>query len=150
MSLSALAKEVAVTVTAGAITPLTLAAEVVGHSATTGERVAGQVGSLLHEVAVTAKAVQQVTLALAEAVDDGLIDELRLGLRHVAVAVELMAVVNQQLDQAMPVLDATTPTLRLMNTTLTQLNSTMAQVDALPGVRMARRFVARPGGPEAV
>ena len=148
--LPALAKETAVTVTAGAMTPVTIAADVVNHGAATGERVAGQVGTFLHEVSVTARAMQQVLLAVADAVDDGLIDELRMGLRHVAVAVELMAVVNAQLEQAMPVLDATAPTLKVMNTTLAQLNSTITQLDALPGVRMARRFVSRPGTPEAV
>jgi hypothetical protein len=145
-----LAKETAVTVTAGAMTPVTIAAEVVTLGAATGERVAGQVGTFLHEVGVTARAMQQVLLALADAVDDGLIDELRMGLRHVAVAVELMAVVNAQLEQAMPVLDATAPTLRVMNTTLAQLNSTITQLDALPGVRIARRIVSRPASPEAV
>lgn len=147
--LPALAKETAVTVTAGAITPFTLAVDVVNHGAVTGERVIGRMGTLLHEVTVTAKALQQVLLALADAVEDGLVDELRAGLRNVAVAVELMAVVNQQLDQAMPVIDATAPTLKVMNTTLAQLNGTIAQLDALPGVRIARRFVGRPGAPEA-
>lgn len=146
--LPALAKETAVTVTAGAITPLTLAVDVANHGAATGERLVGRVSTLLHEVTVTAQAMQQVLLALAEAVEDGLVDELRVGLRNIAVAVELMAVVNHQLDQAMPVIDATAPTLKVMNTTLAQLNSTIAQLDALPGVRIARRFVGRPGAPE--
>ena len=143
--LPTLAKGTTVTVAAGAMTPLTLAVDVVRHGAEAGGRVAGQLGSFAHEVTITAKALHQVLLALAEAVDDGLVDELRAGLRNVAVAVELMAVVNQQLDQAMPVIDATAPTLKVMNTTLAQLNSTIAQLEALPGVRIARRFVGRPG-----
>lgn len=145
--LPALARETAVTVTAGVITPLTVAVDIVSHGAATAERVVDRTGTLLHELAVTARAVQQVMLALADAVEDGLLDELRAGLGNVAVAVELMAVVNQQLDQAMPVIDATAPTLKVMNTTLAQLNSTITQLDALPGVRIARRFVGRPGSP---
>jgi hypothetical protein len=150
--LPVLAKETAVTVTAGAITPVTVAAELVGHGAALGERLAERAGVLLREIGVTAQALQQVLLAVADAVEDGFLDELRAGLRDVAIAVELISVVNDKLDQAMPVLDATAPTLKLMNSTLTQLNGTIAQVEALPGVRMARRFVARPGAsaPELV
>ena len=146
--LPTLAKGTTVTVAAGAMTPLTLAVDAVHHGAETGGRVAARMSSFAHEVSITAKALQQVLLALAEAVDDGLVDELRAGLRNVAVAVELMAVVNQQLDQAMPVIDATAPTLKVMNTTLAQLNSTIAQLEALPGIRIARRFVGRPGNLE--
>lgn len=150
MSLPALAKETAVTVTAGAITPVTLAADALGYGVARGELVAGQVSTFVREVTVTARALQQVLLAVADAVDDGLLDELRVGLQHVSAAVDLMAVVSTQLDQAMPVLDATTPTLRLMNSTLAQLNGTIAQLEGLPGVRIARRFVGRPGAPEVV
>jgi hypothetical protein len=146
--LPALAKETAVTVTAGAITPVTVAAEVVTHGAERGERLAEQVGALVRELTVTAKALQRVLVAVADAVEDGFLDELRGGLRNVAVAVELMAVVNQQLEQAMPVIDATAPTLKLMNTTLAQLNGTIAQLETFPGVRIARRFVGRPGATE--
>ena len=148
MSLPALAKETAVTVTAGAVTPLTLVADAVGYGAQRGERLAGHVSSLVRELTITARALRTVLLAVAEAVDDGFLDELRVGLQHVAAAVELMAVVSTQLDRAMPALDATTPTLTLMNSTLAQLNGTIAQLDGLPGVRIARRFVGRPGTPE--
>jgi hypothetical protein len=150
MSLPALAKETAVTVAAGAITPLTLAADAIGQGAERGERLAGQVSALVRELTTTARALQTVLLAVADAVDDGFLDDLRAGLQHVAAAVELMAVVSTQLDQAMPVLDATTPTLKVMNSTLAQLNGTIAQIDGLPGVRIARRFVGRPGAPEPV
>lgn len=146
--LPALAKETTVTVTAGAITPVTVAAELVTLGVDRGERVAGQLGTLAREVTVTAKALQKVLLLVAEALEDGFLDELRAGLRDVATAVELMAVVNAQLEQAMPVIDATAPTLRVMNTTLAQLNGTIAQLEGLPGVRIARRFVGRPGAPE--
>lgn len=146
--LPSLAKATTVTVAAGAMTPVTLATDVVHHGAEAGGRLAGRMSSFAHEVTITAKALQLVLLALADAVDDGLVDELRAGLRNVAVAVELMAVVNEQLDQAMPVIDATAPTLKVMNTTLAQLNSTIAQLEALPGIRIARRFVGRPGSLE--
>lgn len=148
--LPVLAKETAVTVTAGAITPVTLAAEAGAYVAARGERAVSRAGALLHELSVTAKALQTVVLVVAEAVEDGFLDELRAGLHHVATAVELMAVVNAQLEQAMPVIDATAPTLKVMNTTLTQLNATIAQLEGLPGVRIARRFVGRPGAPELV
>lgn len=146
MSLPALARETALTVTAGALTPVTISVEVARHGAGRGERLASRLGVLLRELRLTATALHTVLLAVAEAVEDGFVDELRAGLREVAVAVELMAVVNQQLDRAMPVLDATTPTLGVMNATLAQLNATISQLDTLPGVRMARRLVARPGG----
>jgi hypothetical protein len=146
--LPALAKETAVTVTAGAMTPVTVAVEVVTVGAAHGERLAGHLGHLVRELTVTARALQKVLLVVAEAVEDGFLEELRAGLHNVAVAVELMAVVNTQLDQAMPVLDATAPTLKVMNTTLAQLNSTMTQLDTLPGVRIARRFVGRPSSAE--
>jgi hypothetical protein len=150
MSLPALAKSTAVTLTAGAITPVTVAVEVMGLGSAHGERLMAQTTQLMRELTVTARAMQKVLLVVAEAMEEGFLEELRIGLHNVAVAVELMATVNQQLDQAMPVLDATTPTLKLMNSTLAQLNSTIAQLDALPGVRMARRFVGRPGSPEPV
>ncbi len=144
-SLPALARETAVSATAGAMTPISVVVEVVGHGAAQGQRWSSQVSLLLREVTITAHALQRVLLVVADAVEDGFLEELRAGLRDVRAAVELMQTVSGQLDQAMPVLDATTPALRVMNSTLTQLNATIAQLDALPGVRMARRFVGRPG-----
>jgi hypothetical protein len=148
MSLPVLAKDAAVTVTAGAITPVTLAADLTRYGAQQGGRLVTWAGEVLHEVSVTAKALQTVLLTVAEAMDDGFLDELRAGMHHVAAAVELMAVVSAQLDQAMPVLDATTPSLKVMNSTLAQLNATITQLETLPGVRIARRLVARPAGVE--
>jgi hypothetical protein len=143
--LPALAKETAVMVTAGAMTPVTVSVEMARHGSERRERLAAQLGTVLRELTVTARALQKVALVVAEAVEDGFLDELRAGLRDVAHAVELMAVVSSQLDQAMPVLDATAPSLKVMNTTLAQLNGTIAQLDTFPGVRIARRFVGRPG-----
>lgn len=148
--LPALTKETAVSVTAGAITPVTVAAEVVGYGAARGERLVEQVGVLARELTVTVKALQRVLLVVADAVEDGFLDELRGGLRDISVAVELITVVNGQLEQAMPVIDATAPTLKVMNSTLAQLNGTIAQLEALPGLRMARRFVGRPGTPAVI
>lgn len=145
-----LAEQTAVTLAAGVMTPVTLGLEVVVHGTERGSRMAEQASFLCHQVATTARALQRVLLALAEAVDDGFLDEVRQGLRTISDAVDLMATVSNQLDQAMPVLDATTPTLKVMNSTLAQLDSTIAQLEALPGVRMARRFVGRPTGPELV
>jgi hypothetical protein len=146
--LPALAKETAVMVTAGAMTPVTVSVEVVRHGSERRELLAARLGAVLHELTITARALQKVVLVVAEAVEDGFLDELRSGLRDITHAVELMAVVSSQLDQAMPVLDATAPSLKVMNSTLTQLNSTIAQLDTLPGVRIARRFVGRPGAAE--
>lgn len=148
--LPALLKQTTVTLTAAAVTPLTISLELVALGAERGERLADQLSALLGELTLTAQAMQRLLLALAEAVEDGFLEELRGGLRNISSAVELMATVSEQLDQAMPVLDATTPALRVMNSTLDQLNATIAQVEALPGVRMARRFVGRPAGPEVL
>ncbi len=146
--LQLLLQRAAVSLTAGAITPLTLSVDLALYGADRGSRLADQLAALLRELGVTAAATQKVLVALAEAIDEGFLDEVRGGLRNISAAVELMATVSEQLDQAMPVLDATTPTLKVMNSTLAQLNSTIAQLEALPGVRMARRFVGRPGTPE--
>ena len=67
--LPALAKTTTVTVAAGAMTPVTLAVNVVHHGAETGGRLADRMSSFAHEVTVTAKALQLVLRALAEAVD---------------------------------------------------------------------------------
>ena len=154
MSLPALASGAVVTVAAGAITPCTLSAELVRHGTSEvsrrAQRLRAEVAAALREVTLTASALRTVLVAVADAVEDGFVDELRTGLRDVGLAVELMDVVTRQLDQAMPVLDATAPTLGVMNSTLAQLDGTLAQLDALPGVRMARRFVGRPGAPQTV
>lgn len=148
--LPALLKQTTVTLTAAAVTPLTLSLELVALGAERGERLTDQLGALLGELTLTAQALQRLLLALADAVEDGFLDELRGGLRNISSAVELMATVSDQLDQAMPVLDATTPSLKVMNSTLAQLNATITQLEALPGVRMARRIVGRPTGVELV
>ncbi len=147
-AVSSLAKHVVVSTTAAAMTPVGLGIELLLLGADRGGRLAERTSTLLRELRVTARATQRVLLALAEAIDEGFLEEVRGGLRTISSAVELMATVSEQLDQALPVLDATTPTLRVMNSTLDQLNGTIAQLDALPGVRMARRFVMRPPGPE--
>lgn len=99
---------------------------------------------MLRDVGETAAAGRTLLLAVAEAVDDGLLEEVRSGMHQVAVAVELMEQVNRQMAEALPVLNATAPSLGMVNATLAQLDATVGQLDALPGVRLARRFVARP------
>lgn len=148
--LPALLKQATVTLTAAAVTPLTLSLDLVVLGAERGERLADQLGSLLGELTLTAQAVQRLLMALADAVEDGFLDEVRGGLRNISSAVELMATVSDQLDQAMPVLDATTPALKVMNSTLAQLDATIVSLEALPGVRMARRFVGRPASIESL
>lgn len=148
--LPALLKQTTVTLTAAAVTPLTLSLDLVVLGAERGERLADQLGSLLGELTLTAQAVQRLLMALADAVEDGFLDEVRGGLRNISSAVELMATVSDQLDQAMPVLDATTPALKVMNSTLAQLDATIVSLEALPGVRMARRFVGRPASIESL
>lgn len=148
--LPALLKQTTVTLTAAAVTPLTLSLDLVVLGAQRGERLADQLGALLVELRLTTQAMQRLLLALADAVEDGFLEEVRGGLRNISSAVELMATVSDQLDQAMPVLDATTPALRVMNSTLAQLDASIAQLEALPGVRMARRFVGRPTSIESL
>lgn len=99
---------------------------------------------LLAETVATLLAARAVLLHLARALDEGLLETVADGVAGIREAIELMDRVSRQIDQAMPVLDATAPTLGLMNGTLAQLNTTLAQIDALPGVRMARRLVVRP------
>jgi hypothetical protein len=99
---------------------------------------------VLGEVWLTTKALQRLLLVLADAIEDGLLVELRDGFADIRRAVELMEQVTLQLDQAMPVLEATAPALGLMNGSIAQLNSTVAQLEGIPGVRMARRLVSRP------
>jgi hypothetical protein len=100
---------------------------------------------VLAEVWTTTRAVQRLLLVVADAIEDGLLLELRSGFADIRRAVELMEQVTVQIDQAMPVLEATAPALGLMNGSIAQLNATVAQLEGLPGVRMARRLVSRPG-----
>ena len=104
-----------------------------------------QASAVLSEVWLTARTVQRLMMAVADAIDDGLLAELRSGFEDIRRAVELMEQVTVQIDQALPVLEATAPALGLMNGSIAQLNSTVAQLEGLPGVRMARRLVSRPG-----
>ncbi len=104
-----------------------------------------QTAAVLAEVWLTARTVQRLLAAVADAVDDGLLAELRSGFEDIRRAVELMEQVTVQIDQALPVLEATAPALGLMNGSIAQLNATVTQLEGLPGVRMARKLVSRPG-----
>lgn len=112
--------------------------------ARTGDRVSGTLGPLAAESIATLGAIRVLVHQLAEAVEQGLVEEMRQGMVDMARAVALMEQVANQMEQALPVLDATAPTLGMVNGTLAQLNATVAQVEALPGLRMARRLVSRP------
>lgn len=110
----------------------------------TGGLLVDQFGTLVTESVATLRALRIVLLRVAEAMEDGLLEDLVAGLRALSEAVELIDTVSGQIDRALPVLDATAPTLGLMNGTLAQLNTTLTQIDAIPGVRMARKLVTRP------
>ena len=99
---------------------------------------------VLGEVWLTTRALQRLLLVVADAIEDGLLVELRSGFADIRRAVELMEQVTVQIDNALPVLEATAPALGLMNGSIAQLNATVAQLEGLPGVRMARRLVSRP------
>ena len=103
-----------------------------------------QAALVLGEVWLTTRALQRLLLVLADAIEDGLLVELRSGFADIRRAVELMEQVTMQIDNALPVLEATAPALGLMNGSIAQLNATVAQLEGLPGVRMARRLVSRP------
>lgn len=103
-----------------------------------------QASLVLAEVWLTTRALQRLLLVVADAIEDGLLLELRSGFADLRRAVELMEQVTVQIDQALPVLEATAPAFGLMNGSIAQLNSTVAQLEGLPGVRMARRLVSRP------
>lgn len=133
-------------VVAGGATPATLAIDLVRYGADRGDALREQLGVVLREVTLTARALQRLLLVVTEALEDGLLVELRSGFGDIRRAVELMEQVSGQIESAMPVLEATGPTLGLMNGSIAQLNATVAQLEGLPGVRMARRLVSRPGG----
>ncbi len=97
------------------------------------------------EVALTLRALRVIVHRLAVAVEEGLLEDIRTGLDEMSRTVALMEQMTRQMDQALPVLDATAPALGMVNGTLSQLTATVAQVEGLPGVRIARRFVGRPG-----
>ncbi len=103
-----------------------------------------QLSVVLGEVWMTTRALQRLLLVVTEAIEDGLLLELRDGFADIRRAVELMEQVTVQIEQAMPVLEATAPALGLMNGSIAQLNATVAQLEGIPGVRMARRLVSRP------
>jgi hypothetical protein len=103
-----------------------------------------QSSAVLAEVWLTTRALQRLLLVVADAIEDGLLLELRSGFADIRRAVELMEQVTVQIEQAMPVLEATAPALGLMNGSIAQLNATVAQLEGIPGVRMARRLVSRP------
>lgn len=107
-------------------------------------RLREQASLVLGEVWLTTRALQRLLLVVADAIEDGLLVELRSGFADIRRAVELMEQVTVQIDNALPVLEATAPALGLMNGSIAQLNATVAQLEGLPGVRMARRLVSRP------
>ena len=107
-------------------------------------RLREQTSLVLGEVWLTTRALQRLLLVVADAIEDGLLVELRSGFADIRRAVELMEQVTAQIDNALPVLEATAPALGLMNGSIAQLNATVAQLEGLPGVRMARRLVSRP------
>ena len=108
------------------------------------DRLREQTSLVLGEVWLTTRALQRLLLVVADAIEDGLLVELRSGFADIRRAFELMEQVTLQIDNALPVLEATAPALGLMNGSIAQLNATVAQLEGLPGVRMARRLVSRP------
>jgi len=107
-------------------------------------RLRAQTSLVLGEVWLTTRALQRLLLVVADAIEDGLLLELRSGFTDIRRAVELLEQVTVQIDNALPVLEATAPALGLMNGSIAQLNATVVQLEGLPGVRMARRLVSRP------
>jgi ABC-type transporter Mla subunit MlaD len=99
-------------------------------------RVAGKVEQLLDEVIETIQVTRPVIAGLADAMETGLLDDVRAALRSLDDAVELVGTLSHQLEQALPIFDATGPALGLVNTTIEQVN-------ALPGAKFVRRRITR-------
>ena len=133
------------TLAAAALTPASVAKDLVGLGRRHTGRLVVTAGDLVEETVVTARAARIVLLRVADALEAGLLDDLVAGMEDVSRAVALVERVSGQVDQALPVLDSATPTLALMNSTLAQLEVTLAQLQSMPGVRMAKRLVGRPG-----
>ena len=114
---------------------------VVGASVGWVARCAGKVERILDQVIDTLDAAAPVVPALVEALEAGLLDEVRVAMLRLDEAVTTMGRVSDQMEQAMPLLDATGAGIGLVNTTI---GTTIGSVQGLPGVGLVRRF-SRPG-----
>lgn len=133
-----------VTIAAAALTPVSVAKDLVVVGRQQTGRLVGGAGDLVEEVVVTVRAARIVLLRVADALEEGPIDDLGAGLEDVSRAAALVERVSGQVDRALPVLDSATPTLALMNSTLAQLELTLAQLQSMPDVRMTKRLAGRP------
>ena len=85
-----------------------------------GTRVAHKSEILLDETIETMRAARPLIRALSEAVDDGLLDEMR------------------------DTMHQSDSTIRLANTVSRRVNVTLEQLDSLPGAKQVRRIVRAP------
>lgn len=123
-------------------------------------RVADKTETLLDETTEAVRAARPVIDALAEAVDDGLVDEMRTGVRQLSASTALWNKVSTQVDQTLPLVDraaravqSAMPSFTALSTTSSEMrrareamehlaglvNATLEQLDSLPGARLVRR-----------
>ena len=95
-------------------------------------RIAMKAEVLLDEVIETLRVGRPLLVALAAAVEDGLLVELMAAVRQVDRATDLLEKATDQLDNVLPLLDATAPFTGIVNTGI-------GQVSRLPGVNRVRR-----------
>lgn len=141
-------------------------------------RMSGKAETLLDEYIGLLQDARPLVKAVAEAVDAGLIDDLRTGLRILETTVNQVALVTGTLDKAasqigkllpsldktatraLPVLESLPQTqedIRVARETAARLegllNATVGQVTALPGAKLVARGLRRtgpaPDGPDA-
>lgn len=133
-------------------------------------RVSAKAETLLYEYIGLLQDARPLVKAVAEAVDAGLIDDLRTGLRILETTVNQVALVTGTLDKAatqigklipsldktatraLPVLESLPQTqedIRVARETAARLegllNATVGQVSALPGARLVARGLRRTG-----
>lgn len=99
-------------------------------------RVAGKLETLIDETILTLQATRPLLQAAAEALESGIVDEIRDALGKTDDLVELAAKMATQLDHVQVMVDATSPALGLVNTTIEQVNQ-------LPGASFVRRRITR-------
>jgi hypothetical protein len=105
-------------------------------------RVAGKVERILDQVIDTLDAAAPLVPAVVEAVEDGLIDDVRAALVRIDDAVTIVTTVSQQIEQAMPVLDATAGGIGVVGSTI---GTTIGTVQAIPGARLISRRIGLGG-----
>lgn len=118
------------------------------------ERVARKAEALLDESIDVVRTARPVVEAVAQAVDDGLVDDLRSAVRQADAGFTRMNRVSGQIEQTVPAIDSTLSrigrTLPVVERTARAVHDTMPGVSVLPStrdeIRMAREATERLAG----